>query len=124
MKNIILIMLITLLTYGNSNVNVKDIRDTHKNSNVLKYSGPIKNIPPPVLASLRAAISSFDKNFNPTFENSTVTWSRDNNIFHVNVFHPCKENDLFGYLFLADIAANGNIISSIEHDLECGHIPL
>ena len=121
-KNILLIALL-LFTYSTSKINARDHRLKPVKTKILKHDGPVKNIPPPVVDALKAAILLFDPYLNPTFSTSSVTWSRDKNVFHVNVFHRCNETEHLSYLFTADIEANGNIVTSHYFPMECILIP-
>ena len=106
------------------NLNAKDPRRHKpvKNTSVI-VDGPVKNIPPPVLQALKTEILLFDTHLNPTFATSTLTWSRNKNLFHVTVFHPCNDDEPLSYIFIADIEANGNIVSSRFLQSDCIKIP-
>lgn len=89
----------------------------------VQVDGPVKNIPPPVFQALKTEILLFDTHLNPTFATSTLTWSRNKNLFHVIVFHPCNDDEPLSYTFIADIEANGNIVSSRFLQSDCIKIP-
>jgi hypothetical protein len=119
MKKYFLFIALLVITNESTYLNAREVSRAIKR----RDGGPVKNIPPPVMQALKAAILEFDPNLNPTLSTSSVTWTREKNLFHVIVFHRCNDEEPLSYTFIADIDANGTIISSRKLDQACIKIP-